>query len=218
MSSALSDRPAVNWEGSVNVNLMWLAVVVIPVHHWHLVSDLMAANVRNSHSPVSKNTSEIMQQDEADDNNSTLVNEAYYCDFFSLLFAACECDPRGSVSELCDQVRGQCACRSEVTGRRCDHCRTGFWDFPLCRPCECNGLSEECDEDTGECLNCREHATGPNCDRSLLFLTTFKNNRSWSKVLSNQTELKRTNWKVIISWLVMKRASLTGSVLHFECI
>ncbi|XP_049929321.1 laminin subunit beta-4 [Epinephelus moara] len=77
----------------------------------------------------------------------------------------CECDPRGSVSELCDQVRGQCACRSEVTGRRCDRCQTGFWSFPVCRPCECNRLSEVCDEETGECLNCREHATGPNCDR-----------------------------------------------------
>uniref|UniRef100_A0A3Q3WS10 Laminin, beta 4 n=1 Tax=Mola mola TaxID=94237 RepID=A0A3Q3WS10_MOLML len=77
----------------------------------------------------------------------------------------CECDPRGSVSELCDQVRGQCACRSEVTGRRCDRCQAGFWSFPLCRPCECNGLSAECDEDTGACRTCREHSTGPNCDR-----------------------------------------------------
>ncbi|XP_019113332.2 laminin subunit beta-4 [Larimichthys crocea] len=77
----------------------------------------------------------------------------------------CDCDPRGSVSDLCDQIRGQCACRSGVAGRRCDRCQTGFWGFPLCRPCECNGLSEECDDETGECLNCREHATGPRCDR-----------------------------------------------------
>ncbi|XP_028287743.1 laminin subunit beta-4 isoform X2 [Parambassis ranga] len=77
----------------------------------------------------------------------------------------CACDPRGSVSELCDQVRGQCACRSEVVGQRCDHCQVGFWGFPFCQPCECNGLSEVCDEETGECLNCREHATGPNCNR-----------------------------------------------------
>ncbi|XP_037624636.1 laminin subunit beta-4 [Sebastes umbrosus] len=77
----------------------------------------------------------------------------------------CECDPRASVSEFCDQVRGQCTCRSEATGRSCDRCRTGFWGFPSCRPCECNELSEVCDEETGECRNCREHATGPNCDR-----------------------------------------------------
>ncbi|XP_023255175.1 laminin subunit beta-4-like [Seriola lalandi dorsalis] len=77
----------------------------------------------------------------------------------------CECDTRGSVSQLCDQVRGQCACRSEVTGRRCDRCQTGFWGFPFCRPCECNGLSEVCDEETGECVNCKEHSTGRHCDR-----------------------------------------------------
>ncbi|KAM7415417.1 hypothetical protein PAMA_019983 [Pampus argenteus] len=79
----------------------------------------------------------------------------------------CECDPRGSVSEMCDQVRGQCACLSEVTGRRCGHCRMGFWGFPHCQPCDCNGLSEICDEQSGECLNCRGHATGPHCDRCL---------------------------------------------------
>ncbi|TNN41538.1 Laminin subunit beta-4 [Liparis tanakae] len=75
------------------------------------------------------------------------------------------CEPRGSLSERCDRVGGQCECRSEVTGRRCDRCQTAFWGFPSCRPCECNELSEECDEQTGECLNCREHATGPACDR-----------------------------------------------------
>ncbi|XP_070687634.1 laminin subunit beta-4 [Pempheris klunzingeri] len=79
----------------------------------------------------------------------------------------CECDSRGSTSQLCDQVRGQCACRPEVAGRRCDRCQRGYWGFPLCRPCECNRLSEVCDEETGLCLNCREHATGPNCDRCL---------------------------------------------------
>ncbi|XP_035013706.2 laminin subunit beta-4 isoform X1 [Hippoglossus stenolepis] len=78
---------------------------------------------------------------------------------------SCGCDARGSVAQLCDQVRGQCACRSAATGRRCNHCHTGFWDFPLCRPCECNNLSETCAEETGECLNCREHATGSHCDR-----------------------------------------------------
>ncbi|XP_047453457.1 laminin subunit beta-4 isoform X2 [Mugil cephalus] len=77
----------------------------------------------------------------------------------------CECDPRGSVSELCDQIRGQCVCRSEVTGRSCDRCHPGTWGFPFCRPCECNGLSELCDQETGECLDCRDHTTGPHCDR-----------------------------------------------------
>ncbi|KAM8891532.1 laminin subunit beta-4 isoform 2-T2 [Spinachia spinachia] len=77
----------------------------------------------------------------------------------------CECDPRGSLSELCERVRGQCVCRSDITGRRCDRCQTAFWDFPSCRPCECNKLSDVCDEQTGECLDCRAHTTGDMCER-----------------------------------------------------
>ncbi|XP_014003610.1 laminin subunit beta-4 isoform X3 [Salmo salar] len=78
--------------------------------------------------------------------------------------APCECDPRGAVAELCDQVRGQCPCRMEVGGRRCDRCLSGYYGFPLCRPCDCNGLAELCDQDTGACLDCREHSTGYNCE------------------------------------------------------
>ncbi|KAK7893121.1 hypothetical protein WMY93_022273 [Mugilogobius chulae] len=76
----------------------------------------------------------------------------------------CDCDPRGSESELCDQVRGQCACRREVSGRRCDRCQPGYWGFPHCRVCECNALSEICDQETGHCIDCREHSAGPHCE------------------------------------------------------
>ncbi|KAL0968579.1 hypothetical protein UPYG_G00268800 [Umbra pygmaea] len=79
--------------------------------------------------------------------------------------APCDCDPRGSVSQLCDQVRGQCPCLREVGGRRCDQCRPGYYGFPLCRPCECNGLATLCDQVTGACQDCRDHSTGLRCER-----------------------------------------------------
>ncbi|KAG9345889.1 hypothetical protein JZ751_009045 [Albula glossodonta] len=75
----------------------------------------------------------------------------------------CECDPNGSLGELCDQVSGRCPCRPEAAGRRCDQCQPGYFGFPQCRPCQCNGMADHCDPVTGVCLGCRDYSTGPNC-------------------------------------------------------
>ncbi|XP_060770777.1 laminin subunit beta-4 isoform X2 [Neoarius graeffei] len=77
----------------------------------------------------------------------------------------CNCEPSGSKAEFCDHKTGQCQCRDGVTGRRCDGCLPGYYGFPNCRPCQCNGLADRCDQSTGVCLNCREHSTGSHCER-----------------------------------------------------
>lgn len=151
MLLALLEQPAVNWMGSASVNPMWLVIAVIVVHQWHLALDLKAANVRTQ--KTHKKTS-----------FSFWTSDSFYI-MKSDMFTGCECDSRGSVSELCDQVTGQCVCHSEVTGQRCDRCQTGFWGFPFCQLCDCNGLSEVCDGETGACLNCRGRTTGASCDR-----------------------------------------------------
>ena len=42
---------------------------------------------------------------------------------------ACECDNTGSESSLCDKYSGQCPCKKNVAGRRCNRCAPGFYGF-----------------------------------------------------------------------------------------
>ncbi|XP_034433503.1 laminin subunit beta-1-like [Hippoglossus hippoglossus] len=79
----------------------------------------------------------------------------------------CDCDPRGSVNAFCHEATGQCECVPGATGRQCSHCLPGFWGFPQCRPCHCNGHSEYCHLQTGECQGCRDFTSGHLCERCL---------------------------------------------------
>nr|XP_060622490.1 laminin subunit beta-2 [Anolis sagrei ordinatus] len=76
---------------------------------------------------------------------------------------ACQCSSEGSLSGFCDNFSGQCPCRPGAFGLRCNHCQPLHWGFPNCRPCQCNGRSEECDPRTGSCLHCRGHTEGDRC-------------------------------------------------------
>ncbi|CAF1033067.1 unnamed protein product [Didymodactylos carnosus] len=74
----------------------------------------------------------------------------------------CLCDPIGSKNFTCDQYGGQCSCKSNIIGRRCSLCATGYWGFPDCRPCSCP--SKICNQQTGDCI-CPPRVTGRNCDQ-----------------------------------------------------
>ncbi|XP_051915351.1 laminin subunit beta-2 [Hippocampus zosterae] len=79
----------------------------------------------------------------------------------------CECDPQGSLSSQCEGVGGQCRCKPNVMGRRCDRCAPGTYGFGVsgCTACDCHSegsLSHQCDPVTGQC-QCREGATGRQC-------------------------------------------------------
>ncbi|XP_076839895.1 LOW QUALITY PROTEIN: laminin subunit beta-2 [Brachyhypopomus gauderio] len=81
---------------------------------------------------------------------------------------ACQCDPQGSISSECHAYGGQCRCRTNVIGRRCDRCAPGTYGFgPAgCKPCECSqegSHSRFCDQHVGQCP-CLPGAFGQRCD------------------------------------------------------
>ena len=43
------------------------------------------------------------------------------------MFAACNCDPYGSMSPNCEPMGGQCQCKEGVYGRKCDQCAPGYF-------------------------------------------------------------------------------------------
>lgn len=46
-----------------------------------------------------------------------------------LFYPECQCDPQGSLSAVCDPNGGQCQCRPNVVGRKCDKCAPGTYGF-----------------------------------------------------------------------------------------
>ncbi len=94
---------------------------------------------------------------------------------------SCMCNPSG-ISDGGDcikgqgsggQILGQCFCKANVIGLKCDICRQGFSNFSAdnpdgCSSCSCNmagtfNSMDTCNSDTGQCL-CKENVRGLQCD------------------------------------------------------
>ncbi|XP_046707006.1 laminin subunit alpha-3-like [Silurus meridionalis] len=60
-----------------------------------------------------------------------------------------------------------CSCPPEYTGDSCQRCSRGYYRdrSGRCASCACNGLSDDCDESTGRCLNCQGNTAGDHCER-----------------------------------------------------
>ena len=93
------------------------------------------------------------------------------------IFLACECSSAGSRSSECSVDSGQCQCRPNYEGEKCDRCAAGFYGYPNCQPCECNGEGSQqsfCNPSNGQC-SCRAIYTGRQCDKCLSGFYGFPN-------------------------------------------
>uniref|UniRef100_A0A4W6G2C9 Laminin, beta 2-like n=1 Tax=Lates calcarifer TaxID=8187 RepID=A0A4W6G2C9_LATCA len=98
---------------------------------------------------------------------------------------SCDCDPVGSLEGgVCDShtdsdmgmIAGQCRCKANVKGTRCDDCKEGYYGLsqndPLgCQPCNCDprGIimtGAPCDQISGDC-SCKRYVTGRYCNQCL---------------------------------------------------
>nr|CAB3263373.1 laminin subunit beta-1 [Phallusia mammillata] len=99
--------------------------------------------------------------------------------------AECDCEVAGSLDGgVCDgttdaslgMIAGQCRCKVNVEGPRCDRCKAGYYGLDEnnpngCTECDCDSLgtlsgANTCDSTTGQCI-CKRHTTGRRCDMCL---------------------------------------------------
>ncbi|VDI10069.1 laminin, alpha 1/2 [Mytilus galloprovincialis] len=80
--------------------------------------------------------------------------------------SACDCDGYGSTGLSCDRYTGQCQCKENFGGRKCDLCQKGFGQMEEgCLPCDCDdqgSVGDQCDPYTGQCV-CKTGVTGLQC-------------------------------------------------------
>ncbi|XP_025748029.1 usherin [Callorhinus ursinus] len=87
--------------------------------------------------------------------------------------SSCNCSTSGTVDgdTTCHPNSGQCKCKANVIGLRCDHCNFGFkflrsFNDDGCEPCRCNlhgSVNKLCNPLSGQC-ECKKEAKGLQCD------------------------------------------------------
>ncbi|XP_070813494.1 usherin [Pituophis catenifer annectens] len=87
--------------------------------------------------------------------------------------SSCSCNASGTVDgdTTCHQNSGQCKCKENVIGLRCDQCKSGYKVIQNikqdgCEPCLCNihgSMNNLCNPSTGQCT-CKEGVKGVHCD------------------------------------------------------
>ena len=48
-----------------------------------------------------------------------------------IFISACKCEDIGSIGVSCDG-EGRCQCKDNFDGNRCEKCKEGFYNYPIC--------------------------------------------------------------------------------------
>lgn len=168
---------------------------------WFEIDDSFTFSLTNVHDkgvwldyillvPIEYYTERLLVEEEFDQTNEFLkecgqdhfniqLNASDFCksSVFSLTAEynvgalPCNCDIDGSRSFECEQFGGQCLCKANIIGRQCEACKTGFYGFPDCKPCDCPSTAI-CEKHTGECI-CPPRVTGEKCDQCVPYTFGF---------------------------------------------
>ena len=78
----------------------------------------------------------------------------------------CNCNEQFSTGR-CFNGDGQCECKANYAGKKCDQCSVGYYDFPDCKPCQCNPTGTQgglCEANGNRCP-CKDNYAGAKCDQ-----------------------------------------------------
>lgn len=72
----------------------------------------------------------------------------FYNNFYFIIIRECNCDSDGSIGIDCS-VSGQCKCKENSMGQRCDQCKPNYFDLDEsnpkgCKQCFCYGHGSSC--------------------------------------------------------------------------
>jgi usherin len=110
--------------------------------------------------------------------NCELCKKGFYRNIFTLYCEDCECNLNGTKETLLGECEsnGQCECKRNVEGIKCEQCKEGYFSLSNinpdgCRQCICslNGTIQNefglslCDDKTGQCECKSPKITGFNC-------------------------------------------------------
>lgn len=96
-----------------------------------------------------------------------------FANFETLSTSACDCDTTGSRDGgMCDAFSGQCICKQNVEGQRCDRCKYGFFNLRPDDPDGCQGETNKMKKYLISTLRGREASHSDRLSNALICFTS----------------------------------------------